>query len=214
MSELFGFDDKATPLMPEELEGLIPTHITQRSELNELEQANIDEADRWAFARKRDIISERFLRGLHRRMFKRVWRWAGQYRASERKLGIESYRIEPELRQLMNDARYWVEHRSYPPDELAVRLHHRLVIIHPFANGNGRWSRLASDLLIVQLGRERGRICSQPATFGVSTSMPSTPPIIMTFLGYWHLRDRKIQDRIRVMNEAAKGQKGPALTLS
>jgi Fic-DOC domain mobile mystery protein B len=150
MTGPFEADDDATPLTPEERDGLIPTHVTLRSELNELEQQNILEADRWAFSRKRNVVDDEFLRGLHRRMFHRVWRWAGEYRASERNLGIERHRIEPELRQIIDDARYWLEHHSYPPDELAARFHHRLVFVHPFPNGNGRWSRLAADLLIVQ----------------------------------------------------------------
>jgi Fic-DOC domain mobile mystery protein B len=151
----FDADDHATPLTPEERNGLIPTHITLRSELNELEQQNISEADRWAFSRRHNVLSEPFLRGLHRRMFNRVWRWAGKYRTSERNLGIAHYRIEPELRQIIDDARYWVEHHSYPPDELAVRFHYRMVAVHPFPNGNGRWSRLAADLLVVQEGGSR-----------------------------------------------------------
>ena len=91
----FDADDDATPITPEERNGLIPTHVTLRHELNELEQQNILDADQWAFARKRNVLDESFLRGLHRRMFGRVWRWAGDYRTSERNFGIESYRIQP-----------------------------------------------------------------------------------------------------------------------
>jgi Fic-DOC domain mobile mystery protein B len=155
MIEPFDADDHATPLTPDERNGLIPTHITLRSELNELEQQNISQADGWAFSRRHNVLSESFLRGLHRRMFNRVWRWAGTYRTSERNLGIAHYRIELELRQIIDDARYWVKHYSFPPDELAVRFHHRLVGVHPFPNGNGRWSRLAGDVLIVRLGGPR-----------------------------------------------------------
>jgi Fic-DOC domain mobile mystery protein B len=155
MTGPFDADDDATPLMPEERNGLIPTHITLRSELNELEQQNIAEADRWALARKRNVLGEAFLRGLHRRMFNHVWRWAGDYRTTEHNLGIESYRIQPDLRQIIDDARFWIEHRTYVPDELAVRFHHRLVFVHPFPNGNGRWSRLAADLLVTQQGGSR-----------------------------------------------------------
>jgi Fic-DOC domain mobile mystery protein B len=166
MTDLFHADDDATPLTPAERDALIPTHVTLRSELNELEQQNIAEADRWAFTRKRRVLDETFLRGLHRRMFNRVWRWAGDYRTTERNLGIAPYRIQPELRQVLDDARYWVEHNTYAPDELAVRFHHRLVYVHPFPNGNGRWSRLAADLLITQSGSPRftwGRANLQPA---------------------------------------------------
>lgn len=81
--------------------------------------------------------------------------WAGQYRKSERNIGVASYRIEADLHQLIEDARFWIAHTSYPLDELAVRFHHRLVSTHPFANGNGRWSRMAGDLLTVQQGARR-----------------------------------------------------------
>lgn len=150
----FEADDDATPLAPEERNGLIPTHIALRSELNELEQRNIARADQWAFSRKRRILDERFLRGLHRRMFEDVWKWAGVYRTTERNLGIRSYLVQPELHRTIDDARFWIEHGTYPTDEVAVRFHHRLVFVHPFPNGNGRWSRLAADLLIAgQTGR-------------------------------------------------------------
>src|ERR1700720_4371536 len=135
MTKPFEADDNATPLTQDERNGLIPPHVTLRSELNELEQQNILEADRWAFSRKRNVVDEVFLRGLHRRMFNRVWRWAGAYRTSERNLGVPHYRIEPELRVIMDDARYWIEHLAYTHDELAVRFHHRLVSVHPFPNG-------------------------------------------------------------------------------
>lgn len=151
----FEADDDATPIAAEERNGLIPTHISLRGELNELEQANIARADLWAFSRKRQILEEPFLRGLHRRMFDDVWRWAGAYRTTERNLGIQSYRIRPELHQVLDDARYWVEHQTYPGDEIAVRLHHRLVFVHPFPNGNGRWSRLMGDLMAVRMGNDR-----------------------------------------------------------
>jgi Fic-DOC domain mobile mystery protein B len=150
MTGLFAAGGGATLLTAEERDGLIPTHVALRGELNELEQQNIADADSWAFARKRNVLDEAFLRGLHRRMFNRVWRWAGQYRTTERNLGVASYRIQPELRQAIDDALYWSEHQTYAPDELAVRFHHRLVFVHPFPSGNGRWSRLAADVLIVR----------------------------------------------------------------
>jgi Fic-DOC domain mobile mystery protein B len=155
MKRPFGADDAATPLTPAERDQLIPTHVTLRSELNELEQRNIAEADAWAFGRKRNVLDEGFLRRLHWRMFHRVWRWAGQYRTTERNLGVTPHLIQPELIQAIDDARYWVEHRSYLADELAVRFHHRAVAVHPFPNGNGRWARLAADLLVVRLGQPR-----------------------------------------------------------
>jgi Fic-DOC domain mobile mystery protein B len=154
---LFDADDDAnTPLSPAEREGLIPTYITTRAELNDAEQENISEADQWAFSRRRrDVLDVIFLMGLHRRMLRRVWRWAGESRKTERNIGIEPHRIEVELHQLVGDVRYWIDHRTYEPDETAIRFHHRLVAIHPFPNGNGRHARLAADLLIIQLGASR-----------------------------------------------------------
>lgn len=155
MDPLFDQDDAATPLSPDERQGLIPSYITLRRELNEAEQASILEAEHWAFARKRDVLSEPFLKGLHKRMFGRVWRWAGEFRLTERNIGITPYRIPVELRQLLDDCRYWIEHGTYPPDEVAVRFHHRLVWIHPFPNGNGRHARLVTDLLLAGSGEPR-----------------------------------------------------------
>ena len=81
--------------------------------------------------------------------------WAGQYRTTPRNIGVDAYRIVPDLHQLLGDVRYWVEHPTYPANEIAVRFHHRLVFIHPFPSGNGRHSRLAADLLAVTLGQPR-----------------------------------------------------------
>lgn len=156
MTDLLGDDDEAsTPLTPEERAELIPSYITLRRELNEAEQANITDADQWAFSRKRDVLDAAFLLGLHRRMLGRVWRWAGRIRTTGRNIGVEPNRIEVELHQLLGDVRFWVEHASWSPDEIAVRFHHRLVAIHPFANGNGRHARLAADLLAIRLGVPR-----------------------------------------------------------
>ncbi len=153
--------DGSTPLTEEELEQLIPSYITLRHELNEAEQANILEAEDWAFSRKRDALSERFLDNLHKRMLGRVWQWAGEHRQSNKTVGVDAYRIPTELRQLLNDCHYWLDNSTYEPDEIAARFHHRLVLIHPYPNGNGRHARLATDLLLVKLGRSRfswGRI--------------------------------------------------------
>ncbi len=148
-------DDASTPLTAEEREGLIPSYITLRRELNEAEQANILEAEAWAFARTRDVLDEGFLTDLHKRMFRHVWRWAGKFRQTERNVGVDPHRIATDLRLLLDDCRYWIEHGTYPPDEIGARFHHRLVSIHPFPNGNGRHARLATDLLLVALGQPR-----------------------------------------------------------
>jgi Fic-DOC domain mobile mystery protein B len=147
--------DGQTPLTEEELEQLIPAYITLRHELNEAEQSNILEAEEWTFTRKRDVLSEKFLDNLHKRMFGRVWRWAGKHRQSNKTIGIDAYRIPTELRQRLDDCQHWIDNSTYEPDEIAARFHHRLVLIHPYPNGNGRHARLATDLLLVSLGRPR-----------------------------------------------------------
>ena len=153
MSDLFDDeDDAATPLTAEERASLIPAYITLRRELNEVEQIGIADADRWAFARKRNVLDEKFLKNLHKRMFGKVWRWAGSYRHTERNIGIDAWRIQTEIVQLLDDVRYWIEHESFGRDEIAARFHHKLVWIHCFPNGNGRHARLATDLLLVNLG--------------------------------------------------------------
>ncbi len=155
MSDLFDEPDDATPLEPGEREGLLQTWITYRSELNGAEQTNITAGAAWARRRRRkDILTDTFIKQLHSKMFGDVWAWAGDYRGTERNLGVDPVRIPVELRIVLDDARYWVENKTYPPDELAVRLHHRLVAIHPFPNGNGRTTRLVADLLAVQLERD------------------------------------------------------------
>ena len=145
---LLPVDDGQTPLTHEEREGLMPSYVTLRSELNEAEQANILEAQEWAHARKRDVLNQRFLNNLHKRMFGNVWKWAGKFRTSVKNIGVDAYKIATELQQLINDVQYWSENNTYEPDEIAARFHHRLVYIHPYPNGNGRHARLAAELLL------------------------------------------------------------------
>ena len=154
MGDLFAQPEDATPLTPEERRDLIP-NLAFRRELNEAEQENIARAQDWALGRRRDLLSEKFIRDLHKRMLGDVWRWAGNFRITERNLGIPFYEIPTALRQLLDDVKAWVEYKTFPPDEITVRFHHRLVQIHPFPNGNGRHARLMADLLIMQLGQDR-----------------------------------------------------------
>ena len=150
---LFAEPDDATPLSPEERRGLLATHIALRGELNELEQQNILTAMTWAWSSpQRDPTQEDFGQRLHKRMFGKVWRWAGDYRDSDKNIGAPFRQVPIDMRQVYDNVRAWIEYGSYDPDELAVRFHHALVFVHPFPNGNGRWSRFMSDLLIVRLG--------------------------------------------------------------
>ncbi len=143
----------ATPLDPDEAAGLIPTHISTQGDLNEWEQANILQGLGWALRQKtRDLLDEKVLRELHRRMLGQTWRWAGEFRRSDKSIGVDWRQIQVQLRDLLRDVKTQIEFAAYPPDEIALRFHHRLVWIHPFANGNGRHARLAADMLIRRLG--------------------------------------------------------------
>ena len=151
MSGIIGEPDGATPLDPDELEGLRFDHITTRGELDELEQANIQSGLLWLGRRRRsDILTDDFLRELHRRLFGDVWSWAGTYRLREKNIGIDPRMIGVSIRHLLGDAAYWVEHATYQPLEAAARFHHRLVQIHPFANGNGRHARISADTYLAE----------------------------------------------------------------
>ena len=150
----------ATPIDPDEADGLIPEHVSTRAELDELEEANIQEGLKWAvqravLGRKRaDVLSESFLYELHKHMFGAVWTWAGKVRRTDKNIGVDKHIVRPEVRKLVDDARYWRDENVYSPEELAVRFHHRLVSIHPFPNGNGRHARLMADLIAQQSGLE------------------------------------------------------------
>ncbi len=145
----------ATPLDADELASLIPRHITAQAELNEWEQLNIEQGEAWARRQRKNILDETFVRELHRQMFGETWSWAGSFRKSNKNIGVEWQQVAVKLRDLINDARYQIDHAIYPPDEIATRFHRRLVAIHPFPNGNGRHARTMADLLIQQLGQPR-----------------------------------------------------------
>ncbi len=153
---LFAEGDGNTPLSPEEQLDLIPDLIS-KEELNEWERQNILEAYGWALEKRNlnrtDPLTEAYIRQLHLRMFDQTWKWAGVYRTSEKNIGIPYYQIRESLVALLDDARYWLENQTFELDEIAVRFHHRLVWIHPFANGNGRHARLMADVLLQRQGR-------------------------------------------------------------
>jgi Fic-DOC domain mobile mystery protein B len=144
-----------TPLSPEEFADLIPGLAT-KEELNEWERENILIAREWAMADRTgvlDMVSDRYIRRLHEKMFDQTWKWAGQYRGGDKNLGVPFHQIGERLMVLFGDVRYWVVHGTYAADDIAVRLHHRLVLVHPFPNGNGRHARLLADVVAMKLGR-------------------------------------------------------------
>ena len=170
MQFLRGAADGATPLDPDEAAELIPSWVSTRGDLDEVEQANVVRAISWSRERRlkpETVLQEPFARQLHKRMFGEVWNWAGTYRRSDKNIGVHWPQIPDEVGRLIGDANYWVEHEVYGSDELAVRFHHGLVHIHLFPNGNGRHGRLHADILVEALG-------GQPFTWGAQYA--SDPP--------------------------------------
>lgn len=145
----------ATPLDPDEIAGLIPDFITTQSELNALEQKNILDGKNWLDSilnkNSKEILSESFTRNLHDKMFNEVWRWSGRYRVSAKSIGIvEASQISTEVHTIMENTKSWIEFEAYSWPEIMARFHHRLVHIHPFPNGNGRYSRLHTEALAMK----------------------------------------------------------------
>jgi len=145
----------ATPLDLNEVNGLIPGYISTQSELNLLEQENILEAKIWASSRiHKNVLTDTFLRDLHTRMFRNVWKWAGKYRKTDKSIGMAWQQVPMELKKLLDDVQFWIEHHTYSWDEVGARLHHRLVLVHPFPNGNGRHARLLTDAVLESYGNK------------------------------------------------------------
>ena len=144
-----------TPLSPEEIADLIPSLAT-KEELNEWERENILAGREWALRNRSsaiDMVSDESVRKLHKKMFDETWKWAGQYRKTEKNIGVPVHEIRDRLGVLFGNARFWIGNNTYPADEISVRFHYDLVFIHPFPNGNGRHARLLADVLVMKLGR-------------------------------------------------------------
>ncbi|MBL4580362.1 MAG: mobile mystery protein B [Gammaproteobacteria bacterium] len=152
MIENMEYKQGETPLDPDEMEDLKYPHVTTRGELNHLEQANIEMGLRWLTRQRNpELLTDVFARKLHKRLFGDVWRWAGSYRLTEKNIGVDPRQITVQLRDIFDDVQYWIDHDTYEPLEAAARFHHRVVKVHPFPNGNGRFSRIIADALLEKL---------------------------------------------------------------
>lgn len=147
----FKYIDGQTPLDENEIDGLLLNTISTIGELNEFEQLNIEKAVEWTihnrFTRER-ILTEKFIKTLHKQMYEDVWRWAGQFRKSDKNIGICWTQIGIQLKFLIDDTNFWIDNNTYPPVEIAIRFKHRIVSIHCFPNGNGRHSRMIADIIM------------------------------------------------------------------
>jgi len=175
-----------TPLDEDEKKGLkIPT-ITTRGELDEFEQLNIDEAQAWILGRSftsEQALTELFVKTFHKRMFGNVWSWAGEFRNTNKNIGSDKFMIGMDLRNLLDDCKFWIQNNSFPKDEIAVRFSHRLVLIHCFANGNGRHSRMTADILNEKV------FGNKPFSWG-GTSLTSTSDLRKRYIGSLKLADQ------------------------
>jgi Fic-DOC domain mobile mystery protein B len=143
-----------TPLDEDEIEDLKIKTIATREELDEFEQNNIEDANMWVLSKKftiEKLMTESFIRKLHKRMYGKVWSWAGEFRKTNKNIGIDKWQIPSALKSLLDDTLFWVKNETFPPDEIAIRFKHRLVTIHCFPNGNGRHSRLMADIIIEKI---------------------------------------------------------------
>jgi len=145
----FVYPEGASPINEDEAAGLIPDHITIQRELNEWESQNIQKAMLWGLSRKRsEVLTLDFIKELHNRMFNETWTWAGRFRQSDKNIGVSWNQVTVETHKLLDDVKFWLDELVFSIQESAIRLHYRMVTIHPFVNGNGRHARLLADILL------------------------------------------------------------------
>jgi Fic-DOC domain mobile mystery protein B len=149
--------DGQTPLDEDEKEGLLIASIATRGELDEFEQKNIEEAIQWTLTKRikqESVLTEEFIKEVHKKMYGEVWAWAGEFRKTNKNIGVDKWEIGIELKKLLDDVTLWIRDKVYHPDEIVIRFKHRLVSIHCFANGNGRHSRLIADIVIEKIFKQ------------------------------------------------------------
>lgn len=146
----------ATPLDAEDAAALIDSHVTTRGQVDELEFENVAAGMRWAYGRKSDnVLTAEFMLELHKRMFADTWKWAGKVRTKETlPVGVAPDRIRPDIAELCANVAAQLQDVAWSVEEIAARFHHRLVWIHPFTNGNGRFCRVIADVMLIQKDRE------------------------------------------------------------
>lgn len=152
------YNNGQTPIDEDEKQGLLIPTITTREELDEFEQLNIEKAVEFYLLRKKfkmnTILTEKFIVSVHKKMLEEVWKWAGEMRKSNKNIGVDKFQITIQLRQLLDNCKYWIENNTYPNEEIAIRFKHGLVAIHIFPNGNGRHSRLIGDIMMKHIFRK------------------------------------------------------------
>jgi len=159
LTTLINNPEGATPLSPDDMLSLMHKHVDTREQLNELEAANILQGQMWVSELKTttldNIFARDFVINLHKALFGEVWKWAGSFRQREVNIGVEPKNFSVDLHNFLEDAKCWIEFKHYDKLELSARIQHRLVEIHPFVNGNGRHSRIFTDIVRVYLLDEK-----------------------------------------------------------
>ena len=109
----------------------------------------------WLEQRRRrgTVLTGRFMRTLHKKMFDETWDHAGRYRRGKSTRGVAAWTVSTRVEDVIAKARGWIQQAAYAPDELAIRFHHRMSEVHPFECGNGRVTRLMTDALMVEMGQ-------------------------------------------------------------
>jgi Fic-DOC domain mobile mystery protein B len=180
--------DGSTPLSDEDLVDLVPSFVATRGDLNIVEFDNIVAAMPWALEQARrggveKVLDRAFVFKLHRRMFENVWKWAGTQRRRATNIGVDPSQIAVQTTQVLDDVKWWHANAVYDIDERAVRLHARLVAVHPFPNGNGRTTRLLADLYLTAVGSPR-------FTWGASVDLGDPGDVRMRYLDALRAADR------------------------
>jgi len=149
---LFEYIDGATPV--DDTSGLIPSHIQTKAELDEWEAANILKATHKYLSGKNKFRADiDWLKKVHKDMLDDTWEWAGKFRDSNVGIGVDWTLIPEHIKNLVDDVKFWDKGKTgLTIFEQSVRIHHRLVRIHPFKNGNGRHARLVADVFLKSQG--------------------------------------------------------------
>lgn len=137
---------------------ITPGKQLTRKIIYDAEAENIRSAIMKYFTSKPSVEEAPFTYGwmldLHKEMFGNVWEWAGTMRSTELSLGVQSNQVMLQLKQLEGNIQYWKDNKTYIVHELAAMIHYNAVRIHPFSNGNGRWSRMLANIYLIQNGEQ------------------------------------------------------------
>lgn len=153
MSLFFKTRDGQTPIDTSIIKELKYKHISDMTELYELESENIAHAIVWCHSTNKDPLDYIVWIELHKHMLKDVWKFAGTLRIVElANTDFHSpFDIRPALRELEQDLKTWIKFKTHPPKEMMAIFHERLLTIHPFRDGNGRWSRVLTEFVCSRL---------------------------------------------------------------